>query len=135
MAATAQAQQYQTTQFVTDLEVAVETTNTVDIAEVVLTKYEDVSIQVSAKLTAAGTGQSTFLFARSANGVTYERTNQAPYVLHLTQRGTLNATLISNLNVGAISHLKCVEVGNRDGDGILTNVVITYGKKPQRFGK
>lgn len=96
-----------------------------------LTKFEDVSIQVTGFLDGAGTGSTTFNFLGSVDGSNYATT--AVLIMHLVNAGTVSTTCISNLNVGAYGYLKLGNVVAADSRGSTNNVFL--GKKPQRFGK
>jgi len=106
-------------------------TNPVQVATV--TKYEDVSIQVSGKLDAAGTDVTKVKFARSVDGVNYETTPSM--IISLTHAGTVTTSVVSNWNIGAVGYLKCVAVTNAAATANLTNLTIRVSTKPSRYGR
>jgi len=108
-------------------------TETNPAAVVTLTKFEDVSIQVSGKLDDAGTDVTAVKFARSVDGVTYETTPSM--VISLTHAGTTTTACLSNWNVGAVGYIKCVAISNAAATANLTNLVIKVTTKPARFGQ
>jgi hypothetical protein len=100
---------------------------------VTLTKYEDVTIQVSGKLDDAGTDVTKVKFSRSVDGTTYETTPSM--VMSLTHAGTTTTSCISNWNIGAVGYIKCVAISNAAATANLTNLVIKVTTKPARYGQ
>lgn len=140
------AQQYQAESFALTNFLAANATNTtigatntvsgghtVGVAIKSVNKFEDIAIQVSSILGGAGTANGKFAFARSMDGTTYE-TTPSNIVLVLTGTGAGRAVATSNINVGANAYIKCVSIANAN-DQEMTNIVIQYATKPQRFGK
>jgi hypothetical protein len=125
----AQAQQYSTTSVsVTNLIAAV-STNTVDTGAFTATKYGEVVVQVSAKLTAAGTTVTLFTIQKGVDGTTYD---SPTFTLPLTQTGTTTASASTNVNMGAYGYVRIKSIGNGDDDGVCTNIVVKYTVKPNR---
>ena len=125
----AQAQQYSTTSVsVTNLIAAV-STNTVDTGAFTATKYGEVVVQVSAKLTAAGTTVTLFTIQKGVDGTTYDGPTET---ISLTQAGTTTASVSSNVNMGAYGYLRIKSIGNGDDDGVCSNIVVRYTVKPNR---
>jgi hypothetical protein len=125
----ASAQQYGTTSVsVTNLIAAV-TTNTVNTGAFTATKYGEVVVQVSAKLTAAGTSVTLFTIQKGVDGTTYDGPTE---VLSLTQAGTTTASVSSNVNMGAYGYVRIKSIGNGDDDGVCSNIVVSYTVKPTR---
>ena len=125
----AQAQQYSTTSTsITNLIAAV-STNTVDTGAFTATKYGEVVIGVSAKLSAAGTTVTLFTFQQSVDGTTYD---SPTFTLPLTQTGTTTASASTNVNMGAYGYVRIKSIGNGDDDGVCTNIVVKYTVKPNR---
>jgi hypothetical protein len=125
----ASAQQYGTTSVsVTNLIAAV-STNTVDTGAFTATKYGEVVVRVSAKLTAAGTTVTLFTIQKGVDGTTYDGPTE---VLSLTQAGTTTASVSSNVNMGAYGYVRIKSIGNGDDDGVCSNIVVSYTVKPTR---
>jgi hypothetical protein len=125
----ASAQQYSTTSVsVTNLIAAV-STNTVDTGAFTATKYGEVVVQVSAKLTAAGTTVTLFTIQKGVDGTTYDGPTET---ISLTQAGTTTVSVSSNVNMGAYGYVRIKSIGNGDDDGVCTNIVVKYTVKPNR---
>ena len=125
----AQAQQYKTTSTAITNLIAAVTTNTVDTGAFTATKYGEVVIGVSAKLSAAGTTVTLFTFQQSVDGTTYD---SPTFTLPLTQTGTTTASASTNVNMGAYGYVRIKSIGNGDDDGVCTNIVVKYTVKPNR---
>ena len=134
VAVAVQAQQYtETTYTLTNTCAAYTTNSAVNVGSLTSTKYEDVSIQIRCSLTAAGTTSSIFNFAKSIDGVTYETTPSES--VSVANAGTTTVQVNANVTMGAAGYLRLASLTNGDNDGVLTNIVIKYTAKPQRFGK
>jgi hypothetical protein len=125
----AQAQQYSTTSTSITNLIAALSTNTVDTGAFTATKYGEVVIGVSAKLSAAGTTVTLFTFQQSVDGTTYD---SPTFTLPLTQTGTTTASASTNVNMGAYGYVRIKSIGNGDDDGVCTNIVVKYTVKPNR---
>jgi putative flippase GtrA len=129
-----QAQQFSETSYTLTNTCAVFTTNAVvNVGSITLTKYQDVHVQIRCALTAAGTTSSIFNFAKSVDGTTWETAPST--AVSVANAGTTTVQVNANVNVGAAGYLRLGTLTNGDNDGVLTNIVIKYTTKPQRFGK
>jgi hypothetical protein len=131
LAPAARAQQYTVTTLSTTNAYAATSTNAVTDANVNLTKHDLVALEVSFKLTGAGTSAVLFNFHESLDGTAYDDT--AVQALSLTAAGTTTVRAIVPVNAGAVGYLGLRSVGNPNASG-LTNLVIRAATKPKRQG-
>lgn len=112
--------------------IAANSTNTYN-SKVGLTKYDEVSLEISYAYTGAGTGIQTFNFASSNDGTNRATAGQT-YSFTLAGNGTTPVTLVTNIYVGASGYLFLTTGANTNATLITTNLLVRAVPKPSRRG-
>jgi len=127
----ASAQQYSPTAVTATNWVAAASTNTAVNADITVTKYDAVALQVVFALQGAGTTACTFAVHESIDGTTYDDT--AVQTLSVTPAGTDTVCGVLPISPGAVGYLRLKTIGNPNANAI-TNLVIKRVFKPRSNG-
>jgi len=128
-----QAQQYAVTSVTITNHVPAATTDGIDSAAIALTRYEDIGIWWSFKMSAAATDNMTLTFKKSIDGTTYATTGGPSFVVAATGATTVN--FVTNFTLGPVGYLKVDSIQNANGAAVaLTNLYLKIVTKPRRNG-
>jgi hypothetical protein len=125
----ASAQFYPGTVTVTNV-MAATTTNSVTASVIEVDRYDQFSLQITGKLTGAGTSAVTYTVSASVDGSNYIEQFKLP----LTAAGTTTVSAMTNVNAGSIPYWKVTTLGNANANS-WTNGVVTWGVKRSLLSK
>lgn len=111
---------------------AANSTNTYN-SRIGITKYDEVSLEISYAYTGAGTGVQTFNFAASNDGTNPATAGQT-WSMALAGNGTSRVTLITNIYVGCSGYLILQTGANTNATLVDTNLMVRAVPKPSRRG-
>lgn len=131
LAVTAGAQQYRWVSVGCTNNVPNNSTTTENLGSVInCTRYNEVALDLSFKLTGAGTTACTFKFLRSVDGTNYNAV--APIEIAIAPNGTTAVRTNLNVTMGAIGYLKLGSITAATNGQAMTNIVVGYAFKPNR---
>ena len=127
---TADAQSAASYQGISTPTVAAATTATVSTNNVIGTiKQQNLALAFTFKLSASGTSNVVYTFARSIDGANYDTITK--YTITIPATGTSTNTFSTNLNVGGFTYLRLDSIDNFNATGVLTNIATGYAIKTQ----
>jgi len=95
------------------------------------TRYNEVALDLSFKLTGAGTTACTFKFLRSVDGTNYN--SVAPIEVAMAPNGTTAVRTNLSVTMGPIGYLKLASITAATNAQAMTNIVVGYALKPSRL--
>lgn len=95
-------------------------------------RYQEVGLTASFKLTGAGTAACLFKFAVAGDGTNYETTVLAARSLSITPNGTTTVIANTNLYMGAHKSIKLVGITSGSNSAAMTNISVIYSLKGLR---
>lgn len=105
--------------------VALTTTNATFAVTIPAERANNIAVQVTMKMNAAGTTNVVFKFDESLDGTNWET---SAHSLTITPAGTSDVTGVLNVAVGGIGYLRLRTVENPNTSSI-TNIVLKYAAK------
>ena len=111
--------------------VAADSTNTIN-SPITLTKYDTVVLDLGFALDGAGTGNTTFRFAYSADGVNYETVPSLSY--SIAANGTTKVRELKQITGITAGYLRLNHIANTNAALIVTNICVGWSVKPKRQG-
>jgi hypothetical protein len=100
-----------------------------NVAYLVCNKQQNVAVQVSFKLSGAGTGAQTLTFAKSLDGSTADTVTTGHYTWVLTPNGATTVVGTTNFPVAGVGHLVLKSWASAEGTRYVTNIVVKYAVK------
>lgn len=110
--------------------IAANTTQTIN-SPATITRWPGLCLTVGFNQSGAGTGNTTFTFAKSADGVNWET---SPFLaIALAGNGTTAVNYVTNFSEGSLpGYIRLVSIANTNASLYLTNVIAQYAKIPRR---